>query len=159
MSIFREHKTSADRSAADRARHKQKIEKAIKEGVTDIVSDESIIGQDGKKKIKIPVKGIKEWQFVYGNNERKNVGSAPGADIQKGQIVKNAQQQQQGQGAGKAGKEKGEEFYEVEITLDELAEYLFSALNLPELEKKKFRTILEERPKRHGTRTTGILAE
>jgi sporulation protein YhbH len=156
MSIFREHKTSADRSAADRARHKQKIEKAIKEGVTDIVSDESIIGQDGKKKIKIPVKGIKEWQFVYGNNERKNVGSAPGADIQKGQIVKKAQQQQQGQGAGKAGNEKGEEFYEVEITLDELAEYLFSALNLPELEKKKFRTILEERPKRHGTRTTGI---
>jgi len=155
MSIFREHKTSADRSAADRARHKQKIEKAIKEGVTDIVSDESIIGQDGKKKIKIPVKGIREWQFVYGNNERKNVGSAPGADIQKGQIVKKAQQQQ-GQGAGKAGKEKGEEFYEVEITLDELAEYLFSALNLPELEKKKFRTILEERPKRHGTRTTGI---
>ena len=27
MSIFREHKTSADRSANDRSRHKQKIEK------------------------------------------------------------------------------------------------------------------------------------
>jgi len=157
MSIFREHKTSADRSAADRTRHKQKIEKAIKDGVTDIVSEESIIGQDGKKKIKIPVRGIKEWQFVYGNNEnQKNVGSAPGADIQKGQVVKKGQQQQgQGQG-GKPGKEKGEEFYEVEITLDELAEYLFATLNLPELEKKKFRTIMEERPKRHGTRTTGI---
>ena len=51
MSIFKEHKTSADRSATDRRRHKQKIEKAIREGVHNIIADESIIGQDGKKKI------------------------------------------------------------------------------------------------------------
>ena len=59
MSIFREHKTTADRSASDRSRHKRKIEKAIRDGITDIVADESIIGHDGKKKIKIPVRGIK----------------------------------------------------------------------------------------------------
>ena len=35
-SIFREHKTVADRSASDRRRHKKKIEKAIKEGIHDI---------------------------------------------------------------------------------------------------------------------------
>lgn len=156
MSIFREHKTSADRSAADRSRHKQKIEKAIKDGITDIVSEESIIGQDGKKKIRIPVKGIKEWQFVYGSNEgQKQVGSAPNADIQKGQVVRKGQQEQ---GSGnKAGKDKGEEFYEVEITLEELAEYLFASLKLPELEKKKLRTVLEEKPRRHGTRPEGII--
>ena len=51
MSIFREHKTIADRSARDRKRHKGKIEKAIKEGIHDIVAEESIIGKDGKKKI------------------------------------------------------------------------------------------------------------
>jgi len=158
MSIFREHKTTADRSANDRSRHKQKIEKAIKDGITDVVSEESIIGQDGKKKIKIPVRGLKEWQFVYGSAEgQKQTGSAPNTDIQKGQVVKKGQKQGQGQGEGsKAGKDKGEEFYEVEITLDELAEYLFSALNLPELEKKRMRTILEEKPKRHGTRPQGI---
>ena len=30
MSIFKEHKSSADRSATDRRRHKEKIERAIK---------------------------------------------------------------------------------------------------------------------------------
>ena len=75
MSIFREHKTVSDRSASDRRRHKQKIDRAIKEGIHNIVADESIIGQDGKKKIKIPVRGIKEYRFVYGNNENnKRVG-------------------------------------------------------------------------------------
>ena len=33
MSIFREHKTIADRSASDRGRHKKKIEQAIRIGV------------------------------------------------------------------------------------------------------------------------------
>ena len=55
MSIFKEHKSSADRSATDRRRHKEKIERAIKDGIHDIVAEESIIGQDGKKRIKIPV--------------------------------------------------------------------------------------------------------
>jgi sporulation protein YhbH len=156
MSIFRSHKATADRSASDRARHKQKIDKAIRDGVTDIVADESIIGQDGKKKIKIPVKGIKEWQFVYGDNEgQKQVGSAPGQDVQKGQVVKKGQQQGQGSG-NRAGKDKGEEFYEVEITLDELAEYLFASLNLPDLDRKRFKKLLDEKPRKHGTRTKGI---
>ena len=43
MSIFREHKTIADRSASDRSRHKKKIEKAIKEGIHNIVAEESAI--------------------------------------------------------------------------------------------------------------------
>ena len=53
MSTFREHKSIVDRSAADRVRHKKKIEKAIKDGIHEIVAEESIIGHDGKKKIKI----------------------------------------------------------------------------------------------------------
>lgn len=155
MSIFREHKTTADRSASDRSRHKKKIEKAIREGITDVVADESIIGHDGKKKIKIPVRGIKEWQFIFGDNEgHKQVGSAPGQDIQKGQVVKKGQQPQPGQ--GKAGKDKGEEMYEVEITLEELAEYLFDSLQLPDLDRKKFKKLLDVKPKKHGTRTQGI---
>ena len=154
MSIFKEHKTTADRSASDRARHKQKIEKAIREGIVDIVSEESIIGQDGKKKVRIPVKGIKEWQFVYGDNNQKSAGSSPGTDLEKDQIVRRGEK---GQGSGRrAGNDKGEEFYDVEIDLDELAEYLFDSLNLPDLERKKLRTVLEEKPRRHGTRTSGI---
>ena len=155
MSIFKEHKTTADRSASDRSRHKQKIEKAIREGIIDIVSEESIIGQDGKKKIRIPVRGIKEWQFIYGDNNQKNAGSSPNSDLEKDQIVRKGQKQGQGSGS-RAGNDKGEEYYDVEIDLDELAEYLFDSLNLPDLEKKKLRSILEEKPRRHGTRTKGI---
>ncbi len=155
MSVFKEHKTSADRSASDRRRHKEKIDRAIKEGIHDIVADESIIGQDGKKKIKIPVRGIKEYRFVYGDNGNRQVGSAPGKDVSRGQTVGSAGKPQKGK-QGKAGEDAGEEVYEVEITLEELAHYLFDSLELPELEKKSLRQVITERMKRHGYRNEGI---
>ncbi|MAH43930.1 sporulation protein YhbH [archaeon] len=155
MSTFKEHKTSADRSASDRRRHKQKIEKAIRDGVYHIVAEESIIGEEGKKKIRIPVRGIKEYRFVYGDNETNSrVGSAPGKNITRGQTVGQSQQSQSP--GDQVGNEKGIEYYEVEITLDELADYLFRDLELPELERKKLKVIRSERFKRHGYRKQGI---
>ena len=158
MSIFREHKTVADRSASDRRRHKQKIDKAIKEGIHSIVADESIIGQDGKKKIRIPVRGIKEYRFVYGNNENnKKVGSAPGKEVQRGQkIGEGSPQKKQGEG-NKPGENPGEEYYDVEITLEELADHLFADLELPDLERKSLKKVMSEKIKRKGYRPQGIM--
>jgi len=156
MSVFRTHNTNADRSAADRSRHKKKIEKAIKEGIHDIVAEESIIGQDGKKQIRIPVRGIKQYRFIYGSgNGSKGVGSAQGKDLRKGQILKEGTPQQ-GSGSGKGGNEKGEEYYDVEISLDELAKYLFDDLKLPDLERKSSSNIFSEMIKRKGYRHQGI---
>lgn len=155
MATFKENKNVSDRSGSDRQRHKEKIEKAIKEGIYDIVADESIIGQEGKKKVKIPVRGIKEYRFVYGENEnKKNVGSAPGKDIQRGQKV--GSKQQASSKGDKAGNNKGEEYYEVEITLEELSKYLFDEFKLPNLKKKKFKQISTKSFKRHGYRNKGI---
>jgi len=157
MATFKENKNVSDRSASDRQRHKDKIEKAIKDGIHNIVSEESIIGQDGNKKIKIPVKGIKEYRFVYGENEnRKNVGSAPGHDIARGQKIGSKGDQGKSKNPNKAGKDPGEEYYEVEITLNELAEYLFEDLNLPNLQRKKFKQISTKTFKRSGYREKGI---
>jgi sporulation protein YhbH len=156
MSTFRHHKSIADRSATDRSRHKQKIDKALKEGIRNIVAEESIIGQAGKKKIRIPVRGIREYQFIYGDNSKK-VASAPGKDIHRGQKIAEDKDGQNAAG-NKPGNKPGEEFYDVEITLEELAEYLFSDLELPDLDKKKFKFLSSDTFKRKGVRTKGIRA-
>lgn len=156
MSIFKKHKTIADRSAGDRARHRKKIEKAIKEGIHDIVAEESIIGESGKKKFKIPVRGIKEYRFVYGDNGKNSVGSGEGNDLERGQTIGKKQKKP---GKGKPGEPSdgaGEEFYEVELTLDQVADYLFKDLKLPNFEKKKNSQVLSKKIKRRGYRSKGI---
>ena len=158
MSVFRKHKSIVDRAASDRLRHKKKIEKAIKESIKDVVAEESIIGQNGKKKIRIPVRGIKEYRFIYGNNENnKTVGSGGDHDVKRGQkIGKKRADKGKGQGTGKASDKKGDQYYDVEVTLEELAEYLFADMELPDLEKKQFRFITDETIKRKGYRFQGI---
>ena len=134
MSVFRKHESIVDRAASDRSRHKKKIEKAIKESIKDVIAEESIIGQNGKKKIRVPVRGLKEYRFVYGSGQQnKTVGSGGEHSLKRGQ--KNGKPRAQkgsGQGTGKASDKKGDQYYDVEVSLEELAEYLFADLQLPD---------------------------
>lgn len=156
-SVFSHHRSIADRSAKDRSRHKIKIEKAIREGIHDIIAEESIIGQDGKKKIRIPVKGIKEYRFVYGSNEQQQAGSGGDADVQRGQKIGQTKSKDKANGKpDKPGDKPGEEYYDVEVTLEELAYYLFKDLELPDMEQKQMQEIMSDKLKRKGYRKDGI---
>ena len=53
MAVIREYQPNGrDRSVEDRRRHKELVEKNIKENIGEIIADESIIGQAKNKKVK-----------------------------------------------------------------------------------------------------------
>ena len=57
VGIFRDNSDNVvehDRSIEDRRRHRQLVEKTIKENLGDILSEESIIGESKNRKFKIP---------------------------------------------------------------------------------------------------------
>ncbi|MFQ5468791.1 MAG: sporulation protein YhbH [Gammaproteobacteria bacterium] len=143
----------SDRSAGDRLRHRRKIRQAIRENISDIISEESIIGQDKDRVIKVPIRGIKEYRFVYGDNT-PGVGTGDG-DSQKGQVIGQAGQDQAD--GGQSGDQPGMDYYETDITLEELVEIMFEDLELPDLESKKLREVMSERTsRRKGYRRVGI---
>ena len=157
--IFRPFRHSeaerSDRSAGDRLRHRQKVRESIRDNIADIVAEESIIGQSRDKVIKVPIRGVREFRFVYGSNA-PGVGQGNG-DSQPGQIVGRGDAQE-GPGTGdQAGDQAGRDIYETEITLDELVEIMFEDLELPDLERRALRQIPAERTaKRKGYRQVGI---
>jgi sporulation protein YhbH len=156
-SVFRPYSPSealrSDRSAGDRARHRQKIRQAIRENIADIIAEESIIGQSRDKIIKVPIRGIKEYRFVFDPNN-PGVGTGDG-DSQPGQVV--GQANGKDRGPGTAGDEPGMDYYETDVTLEELVEIMFEDLELPDLERKNLRSIISDRTsKRKGYRRVGI---
>ena len=157
MSIFRDYTNNPidhDRSIEDRRRHRQLVEKSIKENLGDILSEESIVGESKNKKFKIPIKGIKEYQFVYGKNSK---GVATGVGNEKrGQKIGSGENAP-GQGNKGAGNSEGDDVYETEITLEELLDYIAEDLNLPNLDEKKYSEIINETSgKKKGYQTHGI---
>ncbi|ETI89244.1 MULTISPECIES: YeaH/YhbH family protein [Clostridium] len=157
MAIFRDYTSNPvdhDRSIEDRRRHRQLVEKSIKENLGDILSEESIVGESKNKKFKIPIKGIKEYQFVYGRNS-KGVATGVG-DEQRGDKIGNGKKQL-AQGNQGAGNDEGDDVYETEITLEELMDYISEDLNLPNLDQKKYSEIITETTgKKRGYQTHGI---
>jgi sporulation protein YhbH len=157
-SIFRPYRPSdaerSDRAAGDRMRHRQKVRQSIRENIADIVAEESIIGKDGERIIKVPIRGIKEYRFVYGDNA-PGVGTGDG-NTQPGQVVGRGERQGNGS-PDKAGSEPGVDYYETDITLDELVDIMFEDLELPDLERKRLREIPAQRMvKRKGYRAAGL---
>ena len=155
-SIFRPFRPSdaerSDRAAGDRTRHREKVRQAIRENIADIIAEESIIGKDRDRIIKVPIRGIKEYRFIYGN-------AAPGVaqgngESQPGQVV--GRQESEGQPT-RAGDRPGVDYYETDVSLDELIDLMFEDLELPDLERKRLREVPSERTaKRKGYRQVGI---
>ena len=158
-SIFRPYSQSdslrSDRSAGDRQRHRQKVRKSIRDNITDLVAEESIIGKNKDKIIKVPIRGVKEYRFIYGENS-PGVGQGDG-NSQPGQVMGKDQGKGQGQGQEKAGDQPGVDYYETDVTLEELIEIMFEDLELPDMERKILRQVMSERlSKRQGYRKAGI---
>ncbi|HWN58080.1 MAG TPA: DUF444 family protein [Methylomirabilota bacterium] len=157
--IFREYRISdaerSDRSAGDRLRHRQKVRESIRENIADIIAEESIIGKNKDRVIKVPLRGIKEYRFVYGDN-------APGAaqgdgDSRPGQVVGKTGKDGPGKGDEQAGDRPGVDYYETDVTLEELIEIMFEDLELPNLERRALREIQSDySSRRKGYRKVGI---
>ncbi len=153
MAIFRENNSGGrDRSAEDRRRHRELVEESIKKNLGNIIAEESIIGKSRDKKIKIPIRGIKEFQFVYGRN-KPGVGSGDGSEKRGDKFTGDAQS---GSGKGRAGNQEGEEIYETEITIEEVIRYLFDDLNLPDIDKKQLSQLEEKSYRKLGYQQRGI---
>jgi sporulation protein YhbH len=155
--IFRAFNPSSgqrsDRTAGDRLRHRQKVREAIRNNIADIIAEESIIGKDKNRIIKVPIRGVKEYRFVYGENA-PGVGQAGDGEPKPGDVV--------GQGLdGKSGQQAGDrpgiDYYETDVSLDELIDLMFEDLELPDIERKRLRQIEVERIYRQkGVRRKGI---
>lgn len=154
MAIFREWEDSGqDRAAEDRRRHRQLVEESIKKNIGSIISEESIIGQSKDKKIKIPIKSIKEYQFIYGKNT-PGVASGDGTEKKGDKVGSDKDSKGFGDGAGKG---EGEDIYETEITIEELINYLFEDIDLPDIDRRKIADLEQIRlGKKLGYQRKGI---
>ncbi len=140
----------------DQQRHMQKVKEAIKKNLADIVAEESIIMSDGKKVIKIPIKSLEEYHFRFNHNKSKHVGQGSG-NTKPGDILGTDGSKGAGKGSG-AGSEPGVDYYEAEITIDELADLIFEDLGLPNLKEKRQKELATESVQFRDIRKKGIMS-
>jgi uncharacterized sporulation protein YeaH/YhbH (DUF444 family) len=137
MTIVYHDTWETKKGVQDAKRHQEKIDEAIKKNVRDVIGTENIITQDGKKKVRVPVKGLKDYRFIHGQTgEGGGIGQGDG---KPGDVI--GRRPKQGQGGQKGGKGHGDGDMETEIDIDYLIDVMMEDLGLPWLDPKKKNSI------------------
>ena len=140
----------------DQERHREKVLEAIRENLADLVAEESIIMSDGDTVIKVPVRSLEEYRFRFDPGEAAHVGQGDGGS-RVGDVLGRVRGAGRTEG-GRAGDEPGVDYYEAEVTVDQLAELIFADLGLPNLERKTKPELTQEGYEFRDVRRHGIMS-
>jgi len=137
------------RSRRDVQRHQERVRQAIRGNLPEIISQEDVITSDGQKIVKVPIRGLELPRFRFdphggkhaGQGDEGTRGQGGSGRTKAGTVLSRSGEEQQGGSGKQAGHEPGVDFYEAEITVDELVDLAFEDLALPNLEDKGKQTL------------------
>ena len=130
MTVVGESGLPHDAGRRDAMHHRERVRKKIVEHLKDKIGEEDIIASGPEKRIRVPVKGSKRWQFIFDRGQRGGVGQGDG---NPGEVLGPPGP---APAPGQAGTEPGEEVYEVWLDMTDVEQLLFSELELPRLKPK-----------------------
>lgn len=115
----------------DALHHRDRLRRQIHKHLTDNIGEEDIIEAGHSKRIRVPVRSTRRYQFIHDRELSGGVGQGDGEPgDQLGPPM-------EGEKPSEAGTNPGEEMVDIWLDMEEIEELLFSSLELPRLKPKK----------------------
>ena len=138
------------RGARDWLRHNDKVRDAVKQSLPDLVSGPDALTNTQDRTVQVPVKLLEHARFrLTDADEQTGVGQGQG---EPGDVLRPAQNQGDGKSddAGQGGSGRGEFELAIEFKMDEIVDWLWEELKLPDLKPKQTPAIHDEDWVREG---------
>ncbi len=135
------------RGARDWLRHNQKVREAVKDTLPDLLSGADLMTRPGNRTVAVPVKFLEHSRFRLADPQvQQGAGQGRG---EPGDILQPGREDGD-QGAQSGGTRDGEIRFVVELKIDEIVDWLWEELKLPELKPKRAATLDEADYVREG---------
>jgi uncharacterized sporulation protein YeaH/YhbH (DUF444 family) len=139
------------RGARDWLRHNEKIREAVRDQLTELLPQANIVDEDGPKRVKIPIKFLEHYRFTLNQqDERNGVGQGP---ANPNDILRPPRDPTNAKGEG--GNDGGGIEFVLDVAIDDIVDWLWEELELPNLEQKSG-TMDEEQYSREGWNRRGV---
>ena len=121
------------RGARDWLRHNEKVREAVREKLPDLISDTDLIDPNGKSTVRVPVKFLEHFRFrLREDAEGTGVGQGEG---KPGDVLAGPREKK-GAASGEGGNDEGGYQFVLELKVDDIVEWLWEELKLPNLKMK-----------------------
>jgi uncharacterized sporulation protein YeaH/YhbH (DUF444 family) len=135
------------RGARDWLRHNQKVREAVKETLPDLLSGADLMTRPGSRTVAVPVRFLEHSRLRLAESQvQQGAGQGRG---EPGDILQPGREDGE-QGAQSGGTKDGEIRFVVELKIDEIVDWLWEELKLPELKPKRAATLDEADYVREG---------
>jgi len=135
------------RGARDWLRHNQKVREAVKSSLPDLLAGEDLMTNSANRTVAVPVRLLEHARLrLVEADSQQGAGQGrgePGDVLQPGR-------EEQGQGEHSGGTNEGEIRFVVELKIDEIVDWLWEELKLPELKPRRANTMDEPDYVREG---------
>jgi uncharacterized sporulation protein YeaH/YhbH (DUF444 family) len=121
------------RGARDWLRHNQKVREAVKQTLPDLVAGADLITQPGNRTVLVPVKFLEHARLRLAEpDSQQGAGQGRG---EPGDVLRRSREDGEHSQAG--GTENGEVRFVVEMKIEEIIDWLWEELKLPELKPRR----------------------
>ena len=120
------------RGARDWLRHNEKVRETVKGTLPDLLSGPDILTRPGDRTVLVPIRLLEHARFRLRDTEAQS-GAGQGKG-QPGDILRPARSQHE-EGAG-GGYERGEFKFVLELKIDDIMDWFWDELKLPDLKPK-----------------------
>lgn len=122
------------RGARDWLRHNEKVREAVRDSLPEIISSSDILGGQGDRTVRVPVRFLEHYRFAL-RPPAEQTGVGQGG-AKPGDVLRRGESGEPGGRKGQGGNERGGIEFIIELQVDDVVDWLWQELKLPNLETR-----------------------
>ncbi|MDN5938108.1 MAG: DUF444 family protein [Salinisphaera sp.] len=141
------------RGARDWLRHNEKVRETVRESLPDLIAGSDVLSRPSERTVQVPVRFLEHYRFRLRDPESESgVGQGAG---QPGDSYRRGQPSGQGGQAGAGGSGDGELRFVLELKVEDIVEWIWEELQLPDLKPRTTDALTDEDLVREGWNRRG----
>lgn len=146
------------RGARDWLRHNQKVRESVQQHLPDLVAGSDLITGSEERTVHVPVRVLEHARFRLADSQMESFRNAGQGQGKPGDVLRPAQQRPDDDDEAEGDNSEGEVRLLLELKVDDIVDWLWEELKLPDLQPKPKTTLSEEEFVREGWDKRGARA-
>jgi len=131
------------RGSRDWLRHNEKVRETVKEELPNLISGSDVLSRPSDRTVQVPVRFLEHYRFRLREDQDSGEAQVGQGDGEPGDVLRRAKPSE-GEGGGEGGSGEGELRFILELKVDDIVDWIWEELALPDLQPKTTDALTDE---------------